>query len=110
MLLLSPVSIAGAAVIALILHIFTRLTSATSKIPGPALSRFTSLVLKWHELGANRTMYIHRLHLKYGPVVRVAPNEVSFTSPTALKEIYGSGGSGYDKTEFYRLFEVYGRK
>ncbi|KIL84746.1 hypothetical protein FAVG1_11974 [Fusarium avenaceum] len=110
MLILSPSFGLGAAVVLLIAHLIIRLSSATAKVPGPFISNFTSLVLKWHELNANRTVYIHELHKKYGPVVRVGPNEVSFTSITALKEIYGSGGSGYDKTEFYDLFQVYGRR
>ncbi|KAK7433080.1 hypothetical protein QQZ08_000009 [Neonectria magnoliae] len=109
MLLLSPVFLAGAAALVLLVHIVVRLASPLFKIPGPAVTNFTSLILKWHELNANRTMYIHHLHQKYGPVVRVSPNEVSFTSVAALKEIYGSGGSGYDKTEFYNLFQAYGR-
>lgn len=92
-------------------------------------------MLKWHEFRANRTRYIHRLHLKYGPAVRIAPDEVSFASATAVKEIYCSGGSGFvscalalclfvgyllrptivltsvkDKTDFYDLFRVYGRR
>ncbi|KAI6751203.1 hypothetical protein HG530_014117 [Fusarium avenaceum] len=110
MLILSPSFGLGAAVVLLIAHLIIRLSSATAKVPGPFISNFTSLVLKWHELNANRTVYIHELHKKYGPVVRVGPNEVSFTSIAALKEIYGSGGSGYDKTEFYDLFQVYGRR
>lgn len=31
------------------------------------------------------------LHEKYGPVVRLAPNELTYTSASALKEIYGGG-------------------
>ncbi|KPM46230.1 hypothetical protein AK830_g341 [Neonectria ditissima] len=110
MLLLSPVFLAAAAALLLIAHIIFRIASPLFRIPGPAVTNFTSLILKWHELNANRTMYIHHLHQKYGPVVRVSPNEVSFTSVAALKEIYGSGGSGYDKTEFYNLFQAYGRR
>ncbi|KAM0336213.1 hypothetical protein ACHAPQ_004376 [Fusarium lateritium] len=110
MLILSPSFVLGAAVLLLIAHLIIRLSSATAKVPGPFISNFTSLFLKWHELNANRTVYIHELHKKYGPVVRLGPNEVSFTSIAALKEIYGSGGSGYDKTEFYDLFQVYGRR
>ncbi|KAF9777185.1 hypothetical protein IL306_004549 [Fusarium sp. DS 682] len=110
MLILSPSFMLGAGALLLVTHIIIRLTSATAKVPGPFISNFTSLLLKWHELNANRTVYIHELHKRYGPVVRVAPNEVSFTSIDALKEIYGSGGSGYDKTEFYDLFQVYGKR
>lgn len=87
-----------------------RLSSPLRKLPGPGLSLFTSAVLKWHELRGNRTRYIHALHLKHGPVVRIAPDEVALASPAAVKDVYCSGGSGYDKTEFYDLFRVYGRR
>ncbi|KAJ4304347.1 hypothetical protein N0V88_001960 [Collariella sp. IMI 366227] len=86
------------------------LCSPLRKIPGPWYAKFTSLVLKWHEFKANRTRYIHDLHLKFGPSVRIAPDEVAFASAAAVKEIYCSGGSGYDKTEFYDLFKVYNRR
>lgn len=110
MVLLSPVGLAIGAVLALSIFLIRRTSSPLWKIPGPTLSGFTSLGLKWNELNANRTLYIHDLHLQYGPVVRIAPHEVSFTSWTALKEIYCSGGSGFDKTEFYDLFKIYGRR
>lgn len=34
-------------------------------------------------------MYYQYLHEKYGPVVRVSPNELSFISVEAREEIYG---------------------
>ncbi|KAK4661539.1 uncharacterized protein QC763_705370 [Podospora pseudopauciseta] len=79
-------------------------------LPGPLYARLTSLILKYHEFTATRTTYIHSLHLRYGPVVRIAPNEVAFASAAAAKEIYCSNGSGYDKTEWYDLFKVYDRR
>ncbi|OHE92771.1 cytochrome P450 [Colletotrichum orchidophilum] len=104
------VSIPGAAFAVLLsVYLIRCFLSSLWKVPGPRISAFTSLPLKWHELQATRTKYIHKLHQQYGPVVRIAPNEVSFTSYEAIKEIYCSGGSGYDKTEFYDLFKVYGR-
>lgn len=33
---------------------------------------------------------IKKLHDKYGDVVRVAPNELSYTNPDAWQEIYGT--------------------
>lgn len=110
MLLLSPVPITAAALALLLLHLLRRLASPLNAIPGPAMAQFTSATLKLNELKANRTRYIHDLHQRYGPVVRIAPGEVSFTSWAALKEIYCSVGSGYDKTEFYDLFKIYGRR
>ena len=38
------------------------------------------------------------LHIRYGPVVRTAPNELSYINPTAFKEIYGHTQRG--KQEF----------
>lgn len=92
------------------IYLLKCLRSPLNRIPGPTLAKYTSWVLKWHELHANRTRYIHGLHLKYGLAVRIAPNEVAFASEEAVKEIYCSSGSGYDKTEFYDLFRVYGRR
>ncbi|KAI0417674.1 cytochrome P450 3A13 [Xylaria grammica] len=91
-------------------YIWKYLSSPLQTLPGPRISLFTSVILKYHEFRALRTRYVHNLHLQYGPAVRIAPNEVSFASLGAIKEIYGSGGSGYDKTEFYDLFKVYGRR
>ncbi|CAJ2506231.1 Uu.00g003610.m01.CDS01 [Anthostomella pinea] len=110
MLLLNPFFLASTCLVLGAVYVWQCISSPLRKLPGPTLTLFTSWVLKYHEFRANRTRYIHSLHLKYGPVVRIAPNEVSFASLEGVKEIYGSGGSGYDKTEFYDLFMVYGRR
>lgn len=88
--------------------LFQAITSPLAKIPGPRYSILTPVYLMLQEFTSKRRLYIHRLHQKYGPVVRLGPNEVSFTSLEALKEIYTSGGSGYDRTEFYTLFKQFG--
>ena len=90
--------------------LYNRLTSPIRKIPGPWHTALCSLVIKYHEFTSARRVYVHRLHQEYGPVVRLAPNEVSFSGLEAVKEIYASGGSGYDKTEFYDLFRQFGIK
>ncbi|KAL2139832.1 hypothetical protein VTI28DRAFT_4657 [Corynascus sepedonium] len=108
--MISPILL-YALVVLLTVHIFRQaLASPLNKVPGPWYARFTTLVLKWHEFRTNRTRYVHAMHRKYGPVARIAPNEVIFASAAAVKEIYCSGGSGYDKTEFYDMFKVYGRR
>lgn len=33
--------------------------------------------------------YIKKIHDKYGPVVRIAPNRSSYSTPTGFKAIYG---------------------
>jgi hypothetical protein len=64
----------------------------------------------FQEFSGSRRIYIHKLHQQYGPVVRLGPHEISFTSLEAIKEIYASGGSGYDKTELYNLFKQFGAR
>lgn len=84
------------------------LLSPLASLPGSKLSLFTPWQLRYHELRGKRTQYVHRLHRKYGNVVRVAPNEVVFSSVEAMKEIYMSKGSGFDKPSFYNLFTQFG--
>lgn len=48
----------------------------------------SSLWLTFYELAGIRTATIHQLHRKYGPVVRVGPNEVSFSGASVINEIY----------------------
>jgi hypothetical protein len=38
-----------------------------------------------------------------GPIVRIAPNELSFASPYAAREVLAAG-KGFHKTEFYSVF------
>lgn len=94
----------------LALFVFIRLRSPITKLPGPKYTIFTAAWLKVMEFGGQRRLYIHDLHLKYGPVVRLGPNEASFSSVEAMKEIYTSGGSGFDRTEFYDLFMQFGTR
>ena len=43
------------------------------------------------------------IHEQYGPIVRIAPNELSFSSPYAAKEVLAAG-KGFHKTDFYGVF------
>ncbi len=43
------------------------------------------------------------LHRKYGPIVRIAPNEVSLASPEAARLVLSAGKHFY-KTDFYAVF------
>jgi hypothetical protein len=62
------------------------LLSPLSSIPGPKLYAFTKWRLARDDWG-QRTRTIHALHKKYGPVVRIGPNEVYFNSVSALRTI-----------------------
>ncbi|KEQ92507.1 hypothetical protein AUEXF2481DRAFT_7592 [Aureobasidium subglaciale EXF-2481] len=96
--------------LATVYFVYTRLASPLAKLPGPTYTIFTPLYLIYNEFTGNRRVYIDDLHTIYGRVVRIGPNEVSFASYEAMKEIYTSGGSGFDRTEFYELFMQFGTK
>ena len=59
------------------------------KIPGPWIAALTDQYLIIHDVAGLRSHLIHKLHKKYGPVVRIAPNELSFSSKSAIKDLYG---------------------
>ncbi|KAL1310653.1 hypothetical protein AAFC00_000921 [Neodothiora populina] len=92
---------------ALAVYCWLRLKAPISKLPGPLYTKITSLPLKYHEFTGTRRTWIHSLHQRYGTAVRLAPNEASFSSQEAMKEIYTSQGAGYDRTEFYDLFRQF---
>lgn len=59
-----------------------------SRLPSPPFASITPLVLIYYSHYDLRTETLAKWHRRYGPVVRVGPNEVSFTSEKAIKEIY----------------------
>ncbi|KAL7961249.1 cytochrome P450 [Trichoderma compactum] len=71
-----------------------------SQVPGPGYTKWTSLVIKYHWLKGNRARYQHELHLEYGPLVRLTPNEVSVTNIEAVKTIHNARET-YRKTSWY---------
>lgn len=40
------------------------------------------------------------LHERYGPVVRIGPNELSFNTPQAFRDIYGSRAFAKDRSQY----------
>ncbi|KAF4472258.1 benzoate 4-monooxygenase [Fusarium albosuccineum] len=76
------------------------------KFPGPPLARVSRL---WSRIGnfkGRKSERIHEAHLKYGPIVRVGPNELSFADPGAVREIYNSDVFIKEET-FYRAKRIF---
>lgn len=64
------------------------------KVPGPRLAKITELWRTNHYFKGYWHRDILDLHRKYGPIVRISPNEVSIVSPELAKTIYSySGGT-----------------
>ena len=81
-------------------------TSPLAKIPGPMLNAMTKWRMVWIDFSGKRTLTIHEWHQKYGPAVRIGPNEIAFAGEEPMKTIYGAGTSFY-KPAFYNLFIAY---
>ncbi|PYI03047.1 cytochrome P450 [Aspergillus sclerotiicarbonarius CBS 121057] len=76
-----------------------------SAVPGPFLCKWTDIVVRYHSVIGNRPRYVQLLHHKYGPIVRVGPNEVDVAKIAAAREIHRIGG-GYLKSTRYRLLKT----
>ena len=74
--------------------------SPLRKIPGPWHAAYTKWWLVYKTIKGVRAVTIHDLHQKYGPWVRVAPDEVSTCDTEAIVPIYGVN-SNFVKTDFY---------
>ncbi|RLL93806.1 hypothetical protein CFD26_101544 [Aspergillus turcosus] len=67
-----------------------------ARFPGPKLWLITRIP-NARDLASGRLMHrIRQFHEQYGPVVRWAPNELSFIDGQAWKDIYGHHGPGQD--------------
>ena len=64
-----------------------------SKYPGPRLWRATRLCASYHHAAGDLYQQIAAIHEKYGPTVRIAPDELSFTAPAAWSQRYGRRAS-----------------
>ncbi|OJJ64061.1 hypothetical protein ASPSYDRAFT_138740 [Aspergillus sydowii CBS 593.65] len=80
-----------------------------SRVPGPKLAACTSLWLAYHTYIGDECTIIFKLHKKYGPVLRVAPNDVDIASGDAIDPIYINRG-GFPKTVVYSKFDIDGHK
>ncbi|KAH9908161.1 benzoate 4-monooxygenase cytochrome P450 [Xylariomycetidae sp. FL2044] len=81
--------------------LYARYRGGLNAIPGPALasvSNIWKILAVYHDDMPRRNVEVHR---KYGPVVRIGPNTVSFSSLEALHTIHGSR-QAFPKSDFYK--------
>ena len=84
--------------------IFNRFFHPYRHFPGPFWATITP-IWYWRAVRYGRAQDHSRpLHKKYGPFVRVAPNQISISDPEAIETIYGSK-KPFAKSAFYDGFD-----
>ncbi|EXJ71095.1 uncharacterized protein A1O5_06088 [Cladophialophora psammophila CBS 110553] len=83
--------------------LYKRYNSPLSTWPGPLLASCSRVWKFWVTYKGHSEHDYMDLHRKYGPIVRTGPNELSFASPEAAKDIFAVG-KGVEKTDFYWVF------
>jgi hypothetical protein len=76
--------------------VYRRYFHPLSKYPGPFMASITRWWMVKEIFSGKHEEHIRKLHKKYGPIVRIAPNEVVISDPAAVKVIYSTGG-GFTK-------------
>lgn len=64
--------------------------SPLSYFPGPKLWAISRIPSQLSVLSGHTHLDIAVLHDRYGPVVRIGPNELAFNTPAAFRDIYGN--------------------
>lgn len=64
------------------------------RFPGPKSAAFSYIPKIRAALTGDGVFWIVDLHLRYGEVVRVSPNELSFSGADAWKDVYGHKKAG----------------
>ena len=60
------------------------------KVPGLLIAKLSSKWFFVHDTAGNNANCVQEIHKKYGGnVVQIAPRELSFSSATAIRDIYG---------------------
>jgi len=80
--------------------------SPLSKVPNAHwTSPFAPAWILWIRFYSKENRTLHAAHLKYGPVLRVAPNELSVNDISSVRTVYTGG---FEKGQWYSIFDNYG--
>jgi len=74
--------------------IYALYLSPLSRFPGPKLWAISRIPGQLSVLQGRNHLDILALHERYGPVVRISPNELAFNTPQAFRDIYGARPGG----------------
>ncbi|KAF2653489.1 cytochrome P450 [Lophiostoma macrostomum CBS 122681] len=100
------IGVSGVLIYALLLSIYRVFLHPLAKYPGPLRYKLSGWPLLWQAYKGNRHIWHLQDHERYGPVVRIAPNTLSFNTESALSTIYGPRGANVKKGEWYKTFDI----
>jgi hypothetical protein len=101
---ISPISYA---VYCLLWIIYCRTLHPLASIPGPFWASVSRTWIMYHMYTGKIEVAERNAHTRYGPVVRVAPNEVSASEPSAIPKVYPTQ-KPLTKTDFYPTYRPIG--
>jgi hypothetical protein len=70
-----------------------RYSRGLNRFNGPFLASFTNLWKVWYAFNSSQEQIYVDVHRKYGDIVRIGPNALSFADPQATHDIYGPKGT-----------------
>lgn len=87
--------------------VYPSLISPLQQIPNAHWTApFSSAWILWIRYNSRENRVVHAAHVKYGPVVRLGPNEISVnTVDGGIRTIYGGG---FEKGDWYSIFDNFG--
>lgn len=75
--------------------------SPLRKYPGSWLYAATPFPRLWLHISGREPWVVMDMHKRYGPIVRLAPNELTFIDQQAWKDIYGHKAKTFKDSTFY---------
>ncbi|KAJ7652807.1 cytochrome P450 [Mycena polygramma] len=77
------------------------------RFPGPMLWKISELPILYYAIRGTQHNAVKILHDRYGCVVQIGPNTLSFKSATAIRQIYGSS-QALEKSVIYDFHSIKG--
>ncbi|KAK3653622.1 hypothetical protein LTR56_004477 [Elasticomyces elasticus] len=86
------------------LYVYRVYLCKLANIPGPKLAAFTYYYQSYYDLYPYQGRFLFQceaLHKKYGPIVRIGPDEIHINDPDYYNEIYASNTRRRDKSALW---------
>lgn len=106
MLTFMSLAIMIALLVAYYLIVLPFLAISLRHVPGPPLNKLSNIPLAFLDLLLCRRDGVLNWHRIHGPVVAIAPKEVSVATLDATRQIYSSS-TRYEKSDYFKHFEGY---